>query len=644
MALELAVGNRLGGPRPLGPKFVRRCRHDYHAPMRLRWLTIVLMGVGLLTACAQPEPVPTPTPTLVPTLTPTPKSTPTPTPTPTLTPTPIPRPVAAASIFVSSGSAPVNVRFSDLSQGHVTTWEWDFGDGTTSTEQHPTHEYTVAGSHTVQLTVSGPGGSHTVALPDPITVDPGPLADVVVSPAAVSLQVQETARLVATGLDQFGNEISDVTFTWTGLGPQGSIDETGRFTAGTEAGTYDRLVKVTATEGGPSRSVLIGVTIMPGPLFSAAVEPAEVTLDIGATQSFAFTALDEFGNEITDVVASWSVVPDVGAIDPDRVLTIGTVAGPFPSAVRVEAVQGAARVSAAANVSVVPDPLATTVVQPVDVIVDFRTTRQFAATGLDQYGNEIPDLTFLWNAGGGDITPEGLFTAGLQAGSYEVEVVTSYRNNVRAGSAAIEISPWSWWPADGSSADAVGENDGILKNGARYADGIDGQAFSIDGRNDYLFLQTYPDMSEAFTYSAWLYFNVFRFDEEQTWFNNNQVFLRKAFESDGSRPGIWVTTTDDGPEPRAQGVTSFRPETWYHTVGTWDGTELRIYVNGRLEDRTSRRGTLTDLAVQARIGQGGQRFLDTWQFSGRIDDVRIYSRALNETEVKALYDALSTGS
>ncbi len=31
--------------------------------------------------------------------------------------------------------------FKDLSQGEVTTWKWDFGDGTTSVEQNPTHEY-----------------------------------------------------------------------------------------------------------------------------------------------------------------------------------------------------------------------------------------------------------------------------------------------------------------------------------------------------------------------------------------------------------------------------------------------------------------------------------------------------------------------
>ena len=72
--------------------------------MQLRWLTIVLMAFGLLTACAQPEPTatptstaPSPTPTATATPTPTPTATATPTPTPTATATPTPTPTATAT-------------------------------------------------------------------------------------------------------------------------------------------------------------------------------------------------------------------------------------------------------------------------------------------------------------------------------------------------------------------------------------------------------------------------------------------------------------------------------------------------------------------------------------------------------------------
>jgi PKD repeat protein len=55
-----------------------------------------------------------------------------------------------------------NVQFADLSTGCLTGWVWDFGDGGTSTEQHPTHTFSCNGPQTVSLIVTGPCGSDTV--------------------------------------------------------------------------------------------------------------------------------------------------------------------------------------------------------------------------------------------------------------------------------------------------------------------------------------------------------------------------------------------------------------------------------------------------------------------------------------------------
>ena len=51
------------------------------------------------------------------------------------------------------------VAFTDQSVGQVTSWKWEFGDGGTSTEQHPQHVYTRAGDFVVTLEVSGPEGT-----------------------------------------------------------------------------------------------------------------------------------------------------------------------------------------------------------------------------------------------------------------------------------------------------------------------------------------------------------------------------------------------------------------------------------------------------------------------------------------------------
>ena len=51
------------------------------------------------------------------------------------------------------------VAFEDESVGKVTSWKWDFGDGKTSTEQHPIHTYEKSDKYIVVLTVDGPDGS-----------------------------------------------------------------------------------------------------------------------------------------------------------------------------------------------------------------------------------------------------------------------------------------------------------------------------------------------------------------------------------------------------------------------------------------------------------------------------------------------------
>ena len=51
------------------------------------------------------------------------------------------------------------VAFRDQSQGRINSWKWDFGDGETSTEQHPVHQYKSAGKFVVVLWVEGPEGA-----------------------------------------------------------------------------------------------------------------------------------------------------------------------------------------------------------------------------------------------------------------------------------------------------------------------------------------------------------------------------------------------------------------------------------------------------------------------------------------------------
>ncbi len=93
-----------------------------------------------------------------------------------------------------SGSAPLNVTFTDNTTGSTTAWNWSFGDGTYSTEQNPVHKYSGAGNYTVTLTASNAAGSDTKAKNNYITVLQKPISNFWGSPRS-------------------GNEPLNVTFT-----------------------------------------------------------------------------------------------------------------------------------------------------------------------------------------------------------------------------------------------------------------------------------------------------------------------------------------------------------------------------------------------------------------------------------------------
>jgi PKD repeat protein len=79
-------------------------------------------------------------------------------------------PVVSFSVDRSSGPDPLTVQFTDTSKNTPTSWEWTFGDGSTSSDQNPSHTYYTPGHYTVILTATNTQGSRTYTLPDAITV------------------------------------------------------------------------------------------------------------------------------------------------------------------------------------------------------------------------------------------------------------------------------------------------------------------------------------------------------------------------------------------------------------------------------------------------------------------------------------------
>ena len=88
-----------------------------------------------------------------------------------------------------------------------------------------------------------------------------------------------------------------------------------------------------------------------------------------------------------------------------------------------------------------------------------------------------------------------------------------------------------------------------------------------------------------------------------------------------------ITTTRTTP--------STSQNTWYHLVGTYDGTDAKLYINGEVKGTAIGSGNIRVSTTNVYIGQWGD---GTARFNGLIDEVRIYNRALTAAEISDLYN------
>lgn len=81
--------------------------------------------------------------------------------------------------------------------------------------------------------------------------------------------------------------------------------------------------------------------------------------------------------------------------------------------------------------------------------------------------------------------------------------------------------------------------------------------------------------------------------------------------------------------------TAITAGTWYHFAGTYDGSEMCVYINGALEQSVPKSGAIFNSAEEVKVGRYG--YYSGWVFHGAIDNVIIWNRALSSNEVWHVY-------
>ncbi len=167
-----------------------------------------------------------------------------PTPIPSATPL-IERPIAAFNVNTSTGQVPLTVNFTNQSSGQINSIQWNFGDGTTSTEANPTHVFATPGLYTVALTVSGPGGAANVSRQINAQSPSAPVAGFTLD------RTSGVAPLTIQFTDQSTGTIN--AYSWNFLDGTGSADRNPAHTFNIP-GTYNVLLTVSGP-GGTSTAV-----------------------------------------------------------------------------------------------------------------------------------------------------------------------------------------------------------------------------------------------------------------------------------------------------------------------------------------------------------------------------------------------------
>ena len=178
-------------------------------------------------------------------------------------------------------------------------------------------------------------------------------------------------------------------------------------------------------------------------------------------------------------------------------------------------------------------------------------------------------------------------------------------------------------------------NHGVIA-GAQRVGGVSGGALQFDGVNDWVTIADAAslDLTTSFTLEAWV-----RPSAGGGW---RTVVLKEgsgfsAYELYANNPDVSAPSsffTPVGAAARSIHGTSALPNNaWTHLAATYDGANLRLYVNGVLVRSGARTGTIRNSGGALRIG-GNQTWGGEW-FAGTIDEVRVYDRALTATEIGA---------
>ena len=272
--------------------------------------------------------------------------------------------------------------------------------------------------------------------------------------------------------------------------------------------------------------------------------------------------------------------------------------------------------------------------------IETTTTATFSGGSTQILGNNWLVVTT-----GGDIMNDSSGTItlynqnGIKVDSYDYNGSENNINNTPGQTNNLA----AYLPLNGDLLDKSGNGNNGINYGAIQLAGKINQGLSFDGIDDYIQIadSTSLDIVNQITVEGWI--KPDSFSQRQTiagkWRDINGANERGYLLTIGTDgvPHFYISTTGiDYIDAKSFAISAGQ---WHHLVGTYDGIDIKLFVDGVLLDTTPKIGSIysnnESLLIGATDGWGGT----TRKFTnGIIDEVKIYNRALSSDEVIEHYN------
>ena len=239
------------------------------------------------------------------------------------------------------------------------------------------------------------------------------------------------------------------------------------------------------------------------------------------------------------------------------------------------------------------------------------------------------------------------------------EVLTLYNSTLRATIKTPDnkglIGYWKLDDGAGSYAnDASGNgNKGTLVGSPTWVNGKIGKALSFNGSSQYIDLgnSVGTKLSGDFTASAWIktssagsvtISDIFTIRQNNSGANAGGIDLLLYTNTYGGK--VIVQADDGGTTGYRVGTRNLRDGQWHHILGVRSGSTINVYVDGMLDNSSDNVTVSGNISSTFEATIGGETVHSSNDFTGLIDDVRIYNRALSSSEITSLYNTTNKTS